>query len=163
MKPFDVGSGYGAPCTRKMSKRPSLSQSKSATPDPMVSIKYFREVWGAWWRNFTPDRAVISTKCAGTSTVGSTSAIWAFVAASCATARVVAIANKDAIQCAARLAMLRSNDNESLLRPGAVSFSKHNLPWTGALKSANGLAGNICLHCEQAAGKALARSRAGDE
>jgi hypothetical protein len=46
-------------------RRPSLSASKRATPEPMVSIKYLCEVCGAWCRKWIPACSVISTKLPG--------------------------------------------------------------------------------------------------
>src|ERR1700722_9067550 len=65
MVPLGTRSSKGAPLTRKMSSRPSLSASKSATPDPMVSIKYLCEPWGAWCRKWILAYSVISAKLPG--------------------------------------------------------------------------------------------------
>src|SRR3984885_8432470 len=65
MVPLGTRSSKGAPLTRKMSRRPSLSASKSATPEPMVSIKYLCEPWGAWCRKWILAYSVISTKLPG--------------------------------------------------------------------------------------------------
>src|SRR5258708_533575 len=44
MVPFGIGSFSSAPFVKKRSIRPSLSKSKIATPPPIVSSKYFRDV-----------------------------------------------------------------------------------------------------------------------
>src|SRR5215469_7876785 len=66
MLPFAEGSATGAPLTRKMSKRPSLSKSNNATPDPIVSIRYFLEVCDAMCWKRTPSSAVASENLPGT-------------------------------------------------------------------------------------------------
>src|ERR1700677_5132330 len=70
INPLGVGSLYGAPLTRKRSSRPSLSQSNSATPEPMVSMRYLRDVCGARCKKCTPAFSVMSTKLPGTSDCG---------------------------------------------------------------------------------------------
>src|SRR5438128_4759947 len=56
-----MGSSMRAPFTKKMSRRPSPSQSNKATPAPMGSTRYFCEVGEASCLNCPPKARVTST------------------------------------------------------------------------------------------------------
>src|SRR5579863_8596362 len=58
-----MGSEIFAPLTKKMSRRPSPSQSNSATPAPMVSMRYFWVVADDSCLKCTPSFSVTSTNC----------------------------------------------------------------------------------------------------
>src|SRR5579872_1048865 len=62
-----MGSSILAPLTKKMSRRPSPSQSNRATPAPIVSTRYFCVVGEAWCTKSIPRLDVTSTNCMGES------------------------------------------------------------------------------------------------
>ncbi len=53
-----------------------MSKSKAATPDPMVSMRYLREVWEAVPVKWTPALAVVSTKVPGWAAGVGAAGVW---------------------------------------------------------------------------------------